>query len=471
MRVFEFNAASDYNYGGRALDFCVPLRGQADLSGVLVKTGITTDDIRVEVSTATVTGSPQSVSDHRVLRTPQTIGRNETGLFPISVPIDTTANDDGERTLLRVYLRSDSRIDFTKIRFLPELAYKTVAGKPAPLDNDGHPTLVFYPTTTAEIFPRTLSSQPYTPLVPSFTGTISVNWEVSLRDAVPADYRSAVTLTVKRPGERLAKQRVTVEAGRIDGPTSLTATIPVEPGQPLYFVADVETAETADAFERRVTIAAPEIDLVAAPSGTPVPVARHEVHLGVAMNEAFGGGFRQWSYGEWDGRECDKPIDELALRLPTGSETEEELKKFLDEMRFLQMIPFIESSGASDPGPDHWRVQDEECWIGPDRMSASRLGLNHLDLSDGSQFGGGAGVVKVGRSFNGGAKVSPPGLSLGASTPTTGRNDFRHLNGDRYPDVIGRGKGDQQLLSEWCAGEEQGERVCHRLTRSSAVMH
>ena len=68
------------------------------------------------------------------------------------------------------------------------------------------------------------------------------------------------------------------------------------------------------------------IGIVDAPSEAPAPDVSAAVHLSTAADEAFGGGFRQWSYGEWDGRLTDSPIDENALRGPDGTETEEELQ-------------------------------------------------------------------------------------------------------------------------------------------------
>jgi len=439
MPIFVFSASDDYSYGGRPLDFVAPLKGEAVLSGTLEKIGPTTDDITVEVSTAKVATATPSAIDYMPVGSALTVGRNATGSFPFTVPIDTSADGPGVKTLLRVFLGSDSRVDLRQLSFTPQLAYSTVEGKPAPVDGNGRPELVFYPSTTSQVFPRTLSAEPYTPYTPSSDGTITVDWGVSLKAGVPADYESAVTLTVKQSGQRVAKQRVTIRAGVIVGQASLNATLPVEAGEDLYFSADVETDEAAGDFQQKVVVGDPKIGVVGAPGGTPAPDVSAAVHLSTAASEAFGGGFRQWSYGEWDGRLSDTPIDEAALRGPDGTETEEELQQFLEQLKFLQMVPLVESSAPGEDGVKHWRMQDEECWIEPETMSPSRLGSNYLDFSDGSLYGGGRGVVKVGRSFNGAGKVGFV-LNFGASTGDNWSEiDFRDLNGDRYPDIIGQG--------------------------------
>jgi RHS repeat-associated protein len=417
MPIFVYNAESDYAYGGRALPFVTPFNGTATLAGDLDKPSATTDDITLQVKSAGT-----------VVHT-QTIAFGSTGTFAVSVPLTTVANSQ-----IEVHILSDSRIDLSDIRFAPTLAYDTIEGNPAPTDGLGDPLIVFTPPVTARVYPRNLTASAYSPFVAPQDGLILVTQGVSVLGGVPSDYDADVTLTIKRPGTRLAKQRVEVRNGTIPGTDALIAFISVSEDDVLYFEADAFTEEESPDALDAVSITAPFVTYLA-PSVVPLGPQPFDAHEGLSPDEPFGGGFRYWSFGQYNGRDGGVAVDETRLRLPPDCGNSQACR---DEQRevardFVGMVPFLDE--------DHWRAEDEECFIGATTMSASRLGINFLDFPDGSGFGGARGVVRYGGadSFAVGAFV----LSFGAGV-TEGSNwsdiDFFDFNGDRYPDVVGGGK-------------------------------
>ena len=404
MPIDVYSASSDYSYGGRALPWATPFDGTANLSGDLIKPAATTDDVAVEVQQNGLV----------VYRT--TFGAAQTGAFHISVNLVTVAQQQ-----IQVRLDTDSRIDLSHIRFAPILTFQTINGQPAPKDGNGNPLLYFYPPVAAQIYPQNASASPYDPIIAPFDGDICVRQTVSMLALTPPDYVTNVTLAVKSPGVLLAKQRIDVRAGVIVGTDTLAATFSVHAGDGLYFTADA----TAPDSLLHVSIGPPNVTYVPPGScgaGVDLP---YDVHVGLDYKEAFGGGFRRWSFGQYNGRDGAIAIDESRLRLP-ANDSDTATKDF------VQMVPF--------PHEDYWRAEDKDCWIGAVKMSASRLMVKHLAFPDGSSFGGGRGVQRYGGGFNAAAGISALSFGAGASHGNNWSDvDFLDFNGDRYPDVVGNG--------------------------------
>ena len=95
------------------------------------------------------------------------------------------------------------------------------------------------------------------------------------------------------------------------------------------------------------------------------------------------------------------------------------------------MIPFS--------GDGQWRIQDPDCWISADQMSATRFGRKNLTTALG--LDGGRAVVRMGGAANEGASVQVPFVGGSGSSGTNWSTvDFLDFNGDGYPDVVGNGK-------------------------------
>jgi hypothetical protein len=150
MPQFVYNAASDFAFGGRELPITLPFNGTATLAGTLEKSGTTSDDITLVVL-------QNGAAIHL-----QTFPWDQSGSFGVNVPLATVFNDT-----LVVYLAVDSRIDLTKVKFVPDagcnvpekslspvcLAYNTIDGQPTPVDQNGKPVLVFTPRFIPEALP------------------------------------------------------------------------------------------------------------------------------------------------------------------------------------------------------------------------------------------------------------------------------------------------------------------------------
>ena len=155
-----------------------------------------------------------------------------------------------------------------------------------------------------------------------------------------------------------------------------------------------------------------------------LPAATFDAHAGTPVTEAFGGGFRSWYFGQYNGINAADPIDESQLRLP-ADENDDAVNNF------VQMIPFS--------GDGQWRIQDPDCWISADQMSATRFGRKNLTTALG--LDGGRAVVRMGGAANEGASVQVPFVGGSGSSGTNWSTvNYLDFNGDGYPDVVGNGK-------------------------------
>jgi RHS repeat-associated protein len=492
MPQFVYNAAADFAFGGRALPFIVPFDGTATLVGTIDKSAVTSDDVSLEV-----------IQNGAVVHS-QTLTWDQTGTVGVDVPLVLAAENE-----LLVHLYADSRVDLTNVQFVPGsncqlpgkgpaplcIAYTSIEGEPAPVDQDGNHLLVFTPPVTAQIYPRNAFSTPYSPVTiqlgeggglpgtcedgidndnndltdlddPTCRTTISVSWSATADlfydlpisgDFTTLNYN--MTLSVKRPGEHLAKLRLEVRDGVIVDPATptLNAQFEVASGNRLYFVIDADATDgstlvlnelallpvsvgnpqgsegpggpgsCSDGVDNNgdglIDLADPQCQL--SPGGVPV-----DVHLGLTTYEAFGGGFRGWGYGQYNGEETTQPVDEARLRLPLDQD--DEAADF-----FVPMVPFLDEN--------RWRAEDEDSWIGAGQMSASRLMVDYLDFPTGDTFGGGQAVVTYGGGENiavgGGVGFEVLSFGGGVSEGTNWSDiDFTDFNGDGYPDVIGAGQ-------------------------------
>ena len=426
-RLFIYDSALDFAYGGRPILFTAPFTGTATLSGIFEKSEVTTDDIVLQIRKG----------NDLALIYDMTLSADQTGKFPVNQPLDLNTGD-----ALQLWIETDTRVDLSGISFLPRLSYTTVDGQDVPLV-DGEPALFFNLAASSRIYPRNTSTSVYSPFVADRDGTLKVHWAVEGIGSTPDDYTGAITLAIKRPGERLAKQRIEFVNGSIDGTSELGTSIEVLDGDVLYFVADSTDEGSADAFVLNVNILAPELAYLTEDTEEQIPSPDFDVHLAISSDEAFGGGYRQWWYGQYNGEEGAMPIDESRLRLPTSQDD-----PIVDE--FIQMVPYVEMDGMA-----HWRIQDEECWIGPEAMSASRLGTNYLDFTSNSDVSGNRAIVRQGGAESLGGNMS---IGVAGGGITTGTNwsdiDFLDFNGDSYPDIVGGGKV-QATLPNGALGEQE----------------
>jgi RHS repeat-associated protein len=157
-------------------------------------------------------------------------------------------------------------------------------------------------------------------------------------------------------------------------------------------------------------------------------------------SQLYGDMYRNWGYIAYNsnGDRGTRAIDENLLKFPSGGKDAD-----LSQMKFIPAVPLQDEGGATSSdtqlpiGSDRWVVGDELWWILPDRMSASRDGLDRIHVPSDAQYAGASAVLK--QSVSNGDTVGAGGLNVNLSIGDTASStlvDYMDLNGDRFPDVV-----------------------------------
>ena len=408
LPVFATTASADYSYGGRPLPTLVPATGTATLSGTIVKPIATSDEVRFVI---TLKGAPVFL---------RTFAPGETGSEPFSVPLTLTEGD-----VLLARIDADTRINLAGLRLASTLTYETVNGAPAPTAPDGTRLLKLDLPATAQIYPISAVSQ-FAPWV-SPGGTFEITQIVA--GSAPAVFNGRIALAARSGGVLLAKQRIDIVNGAIVGPDRLNATLTLAAGQVVFFTAEATHPGTLGAF----TVGPPT---TAASEELP-----HDVRLAPPDTEAFGGGYRNWWFGDYSGTNANAPIDQSVLRLPV--DVNDQVFR-----QFIGMLPFQTE--------DRWRVRDTNTFVSGAIMGSTRLGARTLTFTDGTEFGGARGIVKTLSGRNTAGNISILVFGVGESNGTSATDiDFLDFNGDGYPDVVGAGSVQATLPN----GALEGRRI------------
>ena len=251
---------------------------------------------------------------------------------------------------------------------------------------------------------------PFAPWV-SPGGTFEITQVVA--GSAPAGFNGRITLAARSGGMLLAKQRIDIVNGAIVGPDRLSAILTLAAGQVVFFTAEATHPGTLGAF----TIGAPTTA-----GGEALP---YDVRLAAPDPEAFGGGYRNWWFGDYNGTNANAPIDQSVLRLPVDV-NDQVLRQF------ISMLPF--------QAEDRWRARDTNAFVSGGLTGSTRLGARILEFSDGTGFGGARGVIKTMGGRNAAGNISILVFGVGRSDGTSATDiDFLDFNGDGYPDVVGAG--------------------------------
>jgi RHS repeat-associated protein len=392
LPVFATTASADFAFGGRPLPVLAPVTGTATLSGTVVKPITTSDEVRFVI---TLNGAP-------VFQ--RTFAPGATGTEPFSVPLTLTEGD-----VLLARIDADTRINLAGLRLASTLTYETVNGAPAPTAPDGTRLLKLDLPATAQIYPISAVSQ-FAPWV-SPGGTFEITQIVA--GSAPAGFNGRIALAARTGGVLLAKQIVNIVNGAIVGPDRLTATLTLAAGQVVFFTAEATNPGTLGAF----TIGPPTTA-----AGEELP---HDVRLEAPVTEAFGGGHRNWWFGDYSGTNANAPIDQTVLRFPVD-ENDQVFRQFMGMLAFQT--------------EERWRARDTKAFVSGALMGSTRLGARILEFSDGTGFGGARGIIKTLSGRNAAGNISILVFGVGESKGTSGTDiDFLDFNGDGYPDVVGAG--------------------------------
>jgi RHS repeat-associated protein len=146
--------------------------------------------------------------------------------------------------------------------------------------------------------------------------------------------------------------------------------------------------------------------------------------------------YRGWSYvayngnGSWGERAIDQNVFDLQ-----GKEYQKVFRREKEQRhkdtRAFPLVPM--------PGTQQWSGLDEELKITAGGMNSSRLGLNDVRMPRSAQFAGMRAVerMSVGANMSHGGGFFLSG-SVADSFVGDSLLDYMDLNGDRYPDIVGR---------------------------------
>ncbi|MEV8438665.1 SpvB/TcaC N-terminal domain-containing protein [Actinosynnema sp. NPDC051121] len=414
LRTDLYQASRDFTLGGRPSLVTAPLTGTLKLTGDVVKSGSTTDDVTVEI-----TRNGTTVYSHALAA-----GSGGTASVDLEIPV--TAND-----LLSWRLRVDSPIDAGTVQWTPRAHYTAAQGVDSVVDQHGNPSLVINPPYDLDLYPVDALTAPQAFHHVTADGTVTVKPTLSV--AANAG-NGRVVFTVKKRGALLAKRVIDIVGGAVPAVSDIPVT--VTDGDDLFF----DFSTTDPLFLGKITGHSATLD------DADVPTAAHAS----AEQGAFAQPYRGWASIGYQGNrdrattpivESDLVLDESYKNtLPSGP-TADDVDDFTDNP--TAPAPRV-AVFAPLPAQNRWAGADDNTWVSATGASSSRYGLDTIDVVTDAEFAGATGVSRRGRTqqISTTFGVSVPGVPVGAGASvakggTEGQVDFLDLNGDRFPDVVG----------------------------------
>ncbi|MCK5557005.1 MAG: hypothetical protein KAJ01_01415, partial [Candidatus Hydrogenedentes bacterium] len=458
---YLYAAPEDFTLAGRGARTQMPYNGTIRLSGDLTKLGVTSDDIALQILQ---NGTP-------VIEI--IMAWNETGPIPLMDAIEVFKGDE-----LEFNVRADSPIDATLMEWTPEIVYVATDADVGLTDPYGNPTLLFNPPYDVDLYPEHDLIVPQEPWVAPATGEVEVIPQLMLPPPVPFGdpfaskraitstkgktllpdssgdrldskraskstkdkgllpdlFDSELVLTVKRPGELVAKRVILIREGVLVPP--LNFSMDVVEGEEYYF--DYSTRDgrthTDNGLADKLLIRAVYVHYTDLPIGGSVP---SDFHRSVLVAEVFPEPYRGWSVIAYNGNRdrANHPIDRGSLEITDTYR--------IHNATVYLMVP--------DPTLGQWRTPGDGsgmnpdtrgCWVDSNVMSASRLGMVNISVPRPGDFAGARAMpimstmeqLVVGGSLG-------KGLELSGSMSLLAKGqcilDFLDMNGDLFPDIVG----------------------------------
>lgn len=436
LAEYRYQASSDFTLAGRRGTVTVPLTGTLHLGGTWHKDGATTDDVTLLI---TKNGA-------EVYR--RTLGFAETTSVALAMDISVA-----QRDVLEWRIVVDSPIDATRIRLVPTAYYTAAQGVDAVKDDDGNYLIQVRPPFDIDLYPTSNLAASQAAYVAPRTGTLPVTARLSF-DGLEEGETAEAVLTVKRRGALLAKHPIRVTGTGAPVETEVTLSVQATAGDQLFFDLSSRQPDFLENLDQL------SVTTGIAPTGTALPAS---VHVRAA-DDLFPQPYRGWGAAGYNGNgdRADKPIDQARLVLDKAVD-QVLLKKSVSDQSYnsesakafaflpQQGEPLVNPADAVDPASlvSLWGGVDEQAWAKPGEMSASRLGLDDIRAPRSADFAGASGVPRISRSTSEAASVGgsvPLGGGAGASGSVSfseGESrsllDFQDMNGDRFPDVLGKG--------------------------------
>lgn len=444
---YRYAASEDFVLAGRGAKTRMPYNGTIRVSGDLTKLGVTTDDITLQVLQ---NGTPA---------VELTMAWNETGAIPLMDVLEVAKGD-----MLEFYVKTDSPIDVTLIEWVPEIVYVDADGIPSVTDPDGNYFIRFNPPYDVDLYPEHDLTVPQEPWVAPATGAVEVVPQLMLPPPWPladrldgkytttkADaflpgpdeehleskrarsidkgllqdrFDSELVLTVKRSGELVAKHVIQIRNGLLVPP--LNFSINVVEDEEYYFDYSTRDGRTQNdnGLADKLLMRSVYVHYTDLPIGGVVP---SDFHRSVVAVEEFPESFRNWSVIGYNGNRerAEHPIDESLLILDQSSTPP-------SAMVHLQ-IPY--------PAERKWRASDELCWVAPDVMSSSRLGMDNIAVPRPSDFAGARAVPQMSTGQEhviAGEAFDVLSGSITLDSRSQAELDYKDMNGDQFPDIVAK---------------------------------
>ncbi|MFF9851012.1 SpvB/TcaC N-terminal domain-containing protein [Streptomyces litmocidini] len=420
-----FRASADFTYGGRPSLVTVPVNGTLRLTGDVVKSKATSDDVTVVIEKGNGV-HPGAEVFRKVLPAAST----GTTAIDVSIPVSQFEKMSWK-------LKTDSPIDVSAVSWAPKAHYTAAQGVESVVDAAGDPTLVITPPYDMTMYPADTLTAPQQTYKATRTGQLKVRPKVSLNFGLFGDAK--IAFTVKKRGGQLLGKRIFQAKDTYFGGPNLDLTVPVTADDELYI--DYSTTEAGLLPLLVEQSASVTYDVTSGwPTFTPAPSAMH----GSVGQGAFAQPYRGWGVIGYQGNRdrAAQPLKQAELTLDQSFK--DALPK---EPKEADVAPFTANPRLSMPrlavfapvpAKGGWAAQDESSWITAAMATSSRLGADTIDIVTDADVAGDRAVMRRGVTGQVSATLAagPFGGTVFGGI-TAGSVDYLDLNGDGYPDVVG----------------------------------
>ncbi|WMX44034.1 SpvB/TcaC N-terminal domain-containing protein [Streptomyces roseicoloratus] len=421
-----FRASTDFTFGGRPSLVTVPVNGTLRLTGDVVKSKATSDDVTVVIEKGNGV-HPGTAVYSKVLPAAST----GTTAIDVSIPVSMFEKMSWK-------LKTDSPIDVSAVSWAPKAHYTAAQGVASVVDAKGDPTLVITPPYDMTMFPADTLTAPQQSYKAPRTGQLKVRPKLSFDFNLLGDAKIAFTVK-KRGGQLLGKRTFQAKDTSPFSGKNLDLTVPVTAGDELYIdYSTVETGLLGLLVEQSASVT---YDVTSNwPAFTPAPSAMH----GSVGQGAFAQPYRGWGVIGYQGNRdrATQPIKQAELAL------DQSFKDLLPkEPKEADVAPFAANPRltmprlavfAPVPAKGGWAAQDESSWITAAMATSSRLGADTIDIVTDADVKGDRTVMR--RGVTGQVSATLAAGPFGGTVVggiTAGSVDYLDLNGDGYPDVVG----------------------------------
>ena len=184
MDIYSYDSNRDFVLAGRKGDITVPIGGNIAIEGVLDKTGITSDDIRLCVSK-----NDQTIIEEFISWNTET-----------AIMINETFHVDAQDKI-QVSLFIDSPVDLGHISWTSKLSYVSSDNPDIEvIDVQGNSLFTYIPLTNIDIYSNPVGTGAYTGVVMPLTGniTVSTGFTPFLQETMPPNVNGNIVFTIKK---------------------------------------------------------------------------------------------------------------------------------------------------------------------------------------------------------------------------------------------------------------------------------